>query len=238
VPIIDCYTLLGAWPQAETDLSVENLAAGMQARGVGRCLVTHATAIFYDAGLGNEQAVRLCAEHDPLTPVAVVNPLDYPTCVEEIDRRFDGGSRIFRLCPVEHGYPFSAQVGPLCAVLEKLAGAKLLLVDLRDAPAPVIGSDLIDRLPVPTAFSVDSTRLGTLLHAGKQSPKVWVDTSGLESGGAVECAVTHLGVQRVVFGSRAPLFSLGSAVMSVQYAELAEADRQAIFEGNLQQLLG
>ena len=55
---------------------------------------------------------------------------------------------------------------------------------------------------------------------------------------AVEAAAQQLGAERVVFGSTAPLLSMGSAVMSVQYAELSEPDRTAIFEGNIQRLLG
>jgi len=95
--IIDCYTLLGAWPQAEVDLSIEALASGMQARSVSRSLVTHTAAIFYDASVGNSQAVEACAQHDPLTPVAVINPLEYPDCLDEVNRCLEKGIVVF-LC--------------------------------------------------------------------------------------------------------------------------------------------
>jgi hypothetical protein len=236
VPIIDCYTLLGPAPRAEVDLSVEALAGEMQARQVTRALVTHTAAIFYDQRLGNQQAAEVCAKHAPLTPTAVINPLDYPGCMEEIER--GGGHGLFRLCPREHGYPFSASVGPLRECLAALRGAKLILVDLVGLPAPVLSPDAAELLPVPTAFSTDAAGLGTLIHAGKQSPNVWAETSHLDAGGALEAAAQHLGAERVIFGSTAPLLSMGSAVMSVQYAELSEADRTAIFEGNVQRLLG
>ena len=237
MPIIDCYTLLGSWPQAEVDLSVEALAAGMQARGVSQSLVTHTSAIFYTANLGNDRTVEICAQHAPLVPVAVVNPLDYPACLDEVARRLEQGVRVFRLCPCEHRYPFQGVVGPLREVLGALAGAKLILADLVGLPAPVIGADLYDLLPCPTAVSVDSASLGTVIQAAKQAPNLWVETSRLDGGGAIEAAVRHLGAQRVVFGSVAPLRTLGSAVVSVQYAELSDADRAAIFEGNLQRAL-
>jgi predicted TIM-barrel fold metal-dependent hydrolase len=67
---------------------------------------------------------------------------------------------------------------------------------------------------------------------------VWVETSRLDAGGAIEAAVKYLGANRVIFGSGSPLRSIGSAVMSLQYAELSDADRAAIFEGNVQRLLG
>ena len=238
MPIIDAYGLVGAWPRAEVDLSVEALAASMQSRGVGHCLVTHTAAIFYENTEGNRQAIQLAAQHGPLSAVAVINPLDYPDCLTEVKRCLDQGVKVFRLCPREHGYPLSGAVGPLRAVLEALSGAKLIVIDAAELPAPVITSDVPALLKVPTAISVHTGGLGTLLHAGTISPHVWAETSRLEAGGAIETAVKVLGTQRVVFGSAQPLRSVGSAVMSVQFAEITEADRQAVFEGNIQRALG
>ena len=238
MPIFDCYTVLGAWPRSEIDLSVEALAAAMQSRGVSRSLITHTTAVFYNSRTGNDLALQLDKQHPPLTAVAVINPLDYPDCLDEVKRCLDAGVRAFRLCPREHGYPFTGAVGPLREVLRALEGAKLLMADLVRLPAPVIGADLAELLPVPTALSTDAEGLGTVIHAGRQGPHVWAETSRLDAGGAVEAAVKHLGANRVVFGSAAPLLTLGSAVMSVQYADLSDADRSAIFEGNVQRVLG
>lgn len=237
MPIIDAYTLLGSWPRAEMDLSVEALAAGMQARGISRSLVTHTAAIFYDSALGNDQVWQLCRQYEPLVPVAVINPLQYPACLNEIDRRIEQGVQVFRLCPREHGYPLSGSVGPLREVLRHFEEARLLLVDAVGLPAPVVTADLDDLLPVPTAISVDSAGLGTALQCGRSGANLWVETSRLSAGGAIEAAVKHLGANRVVFGSGAPLFSLGAAVMSLQYAELSDADRAAVFEGNAARVL-
>lgn len=233
MPIIDAYTLIGAWPQAEVDLSVEALAAGMQARSVGHSLVTHTAAIFYNQTVGNDQCIELCSRHAPLHPVAVLNPLDYPQCLREAEKRLAQGVRAFRLCPREHGYPFSGRVGPLRELLRALEGVKVLFVDLADLPAPVLTSDIDELLPAPTVATVTAAGLGTVLHCANGTPNLWVETSRLEAGGAIEAAVEHLGAPRVVFGSGAPLRSLGSAVMSLQFAELDEATRTAIFETSL-----
>jgi uncharacterized protein len=237
VPIIDCYTLLGVWPQAEVELSVEALAAGMQARQVTRSLVTHTTAIFYDSVLGNDETFQLCSQYEPLHPVAVINPLQYPRALDEIQRCLARGVQVFRFCPREHGYPFSGSVGPLREALRALERAKLLLVDVAGMPAPVVSADVEDLLPCPTAISVDSDGLGTAIHAGRQGSNLWIETSALEGGGTIEAAVKYLGAKRVVFGSQAPLRSIGGVVMSVQYAEVSDEDRAAIFEGNVQRAL-
>jgi hypothetical protein len=237
VPIIDCYTLTGVWPEAEADLTVEALAAGMQARGVSRSLVTHAAAIFHHQPTGNEQCLQLCARYAPLTPVAVLNPLAYPACLHEAEQLLGRGVQVFRLCPTEHRYPFTSAVGTLRELLRALRAARLLLVDVSTLPAPVLAADLVNQLPAPTAFTVDGHGLGTILHAATVSENVWLESSHLSAGGALEAAVARLSAERIVFGSGSPLRSLGSAVMSVQYAELADTDRAAIFEGNVQRLL-
>jgi predicted TIM-barrel fold metal-dependent hydrolase len=92
-------------------------------------------------------------------------------------------------------------------------------------------------LTTPTVFSVEGGQLGELLALGAQEEKVLVETSRLTALGAVAAAVRHLGVDRVLFGTGAPLRPVGAAVMSVQYAEISDADRTAIFEGNAQRLL-
>ena len=237
MPLIDAYTLLGSWPLSERDLTLEDLAAGMQARGIARSLVTHTSAIFYDPPIGNALAQSLAAQHAQLSPVAVIDPLRYPACLDEIARCLGAGIRIFRLCPREHGYPFSGSVGPLREVLSRLDQARLLLVDLAELSVPIITPDIVELLPAPTAFTVDNRGLGTLVHAAHLNPRVWAETSRLDGGSAVQLAVQHLGAERVVFGSAAPLLSVGSAVMSVQYAEISEGDRVLVFAGNIARAL-
>ncbi len=238
MPIVDSYTLLGPWPHAEAELTVEALAAGMQARGVTRSLVTHATGIFYNTRTGNDLVLALHRQHPPLVPVAVINPLRFPDCLDEVRRCREAGITVFRLCPREHGYPFHGYVGPLREVLGNLDGARLLLVDLAELPAPVLSPDLAELLPCPTAVTVEGEALGTVIQAARHNVNVWVETSRLVEGGAVEAAVRHVGADRVLFGSGAPLRSLGSAVMSVQYAELPDGERAQVFEGNALRVLG
>jgi hypothetical protein len=237
MPLVDCNTLVGAWPQAEVELSVEALAAGMQSRQVGTSLITHTAAIFYNPAAGNDQARALAAQHQPLRPVAVLNPLEYPTCLAEAERQLAAGVQVFRLCPKEHGYPLSGAFGPLREVFEALSAARLVLIDAADLANPVLSHDVADLLRCATAVTVDERNLGTAVQCGRRTPHLLVETSRLEAGGALEAAVAHLGAARVLFGSAQPLRSIGSAVMSVQFAELSDADRAAIFEGNAQRLL-
>jgi predicted TIM-barrel fold metal-dependent hydrolase len=62
-------------------------------------------------------------------------------------------------------------------------------------------------------------------------------TRGTEAAGALEAAVAAVGAARLVFGSGSPHYSLGSALMSVQFAAISDADRTAILGDNIANLL-
>ena len=237
MPILDCNTIVGSWPFDELDLTPAPLLAGMEKRGVSRSVVTHTAAIYYDTSAGNDAVLEVCQEHKELVPTAVINPLRFPLATLEVLRCQTASVKIFRFCPREHGYPFSAQVGALREVLTSLEAAKLLLVDLVDMPEPGLSDDIAELLPAPTVFTVRDNQLGAIFRAASQSPRVLVETSHLTGGGVLEMVVRHMGQERVLFGSGAPLLSIGSAVTSVQYAEFNEETRQGIFEGNLARVM-
>jgi uncharacterized protein len=230
--------MVGAWPTAPADLSAAALATAMQARGVGRALTAHTTAIFYSAAAGNQSVEELARQSPSVTPAAVINPREYPACLREAERALAAGVTCFRFFPGLHQYPFSSELAALREALAALRGARLLHVDFVDAPVPLLAPQLADLLAIPTLVSVKSDGLGLALAAARTLPQLLLDTSGLGATGALDMAVKTLGAERVLFGSGAPLNSLGSAIMSVQYAELTDADRAAILEGNAVRVLG
>ena len=237
MPIIDAHALLGPWPQSARELTLDDLTAAMQSRAVGKALVTHTSAIFYETGPGNDLARAVARQNPAIIPVGVINPLRYPACLDEIQRCLTEGVRTFRLCPREHRYPFHGSVGPLREVLANMTGARLVLVDLAGLPNPVVSPDMAELLPCATAFTVENDSLGTILHLAQLAPNAWAETSRLDGGGVIQAAVKHMGADRLIFGSGAPLLSLGSAVMSIQYAEVADNERLQIFEGNVTRAL-
>jgi uncharacterized protein len=70
------------------------------------------------------------------------------------------------------------------------------------------------------------------------APGLHLETTSLLAAGALEAAVRAAGATRLLFGSGAPLRALSSALMTVQLADLSDADRAAILGDNLARLLG
>ena len=237
MPIIDCQTIVGVWPSSPVDLSPGALTSAMQARGVARAIACHTSAIFYDAPSGNRAVEAMAGLTPGLVPAAVLNPRRYPACLAEAKRALAAGVRCFRFFPGIHDYPFSGQLAALTETLDALRGAKMLQIDLQGAGAAHLARDFGPQLTMPTLLTVECEDLALALAAAKQIAYLRIDTSRLTATGAIDTAVRTLGADRVLFGSGAPLTALGSAIMSVQYAELSEAERAAVLEGNAAKIL-
>jgi predicted TIM-barrel fold metal-dependent hydrolase len=194
-----------------------------------------AKALYYDAVEGNEDTATVCAGRPELIPAAVIDPRTYPGCLEEVRRRREQGFRIFRLFPEAHGYPID--FAPLEGLLPELAGGLAVFSTGRPGDATALARRLAD-LDLTAALDPGGTDvLGELLAAMQSAPKLYLETTSLLAAGAIEAAVRTCGADRLLFGSGAPLRAFSSALMSIQFAELSDADRSAILGGNLAQLL-
>jgi predicted TIM-barrel fold metal-dependent hydrolase len=226
VPLIDAHTAFGFWPVEKVDLSVDTLLAAMRARGVNQSLAYSAKALFYDAGEGNDDTLTVCAQRPELLPVAVLDPRAYPACLEEAHRRLSQGVRVFRFFPDRHGYPID--FAPAAELLDELAGQVVIVATAR----------MVGDTGCRTILELESPALlGEALAAVRRCPCLELTTRGTEAAGALEAAVAAAGAARLIFASGSPLYSLGSALMSVQFASVSEAERTAILGENISRLM-
>lgn len=75
--------------------------------------------------------------------------------------------------------------------------------------------------------------------AVKDCPNVWVDTSGAApEAGIVERTVEHLGAERVLYGSDAPIRDFGVALARITGSRLTAGEKGKVLFGNAWRLLG
>lgn len=237
MPIIDCNTLFGFWPREKVDLSVDTLVATMKARGVARSVTFSAKAMLYDTGEGNDDTLAVCASRAELLPAAVLDPRQYPACLEEARRRLGQGVRVFRFYPDHHAYP--SDFAPAAELLSLLGNAVVMVSAVRPGTATGLAR-WIAHFGGPLVLAEPGAEvLGEALAVMRGADRVYLETSGpgLEGAGTLELAVRTVGAQRILFGSGAPLIGLGSALQALQYAEIDDADRAAILGGNMERLL-
>jgi predicted TIM-barrel fold metal-dependent hydrolase len=233
--ILDINTLFGFWPRDKVDLSVDILIGAMRARQVARSVAYSAKALFYDTGEGNDDTATVCAGRPELVPAAVIDPRQYPQCLDEVRKRRDQGFRFFRFFPDTHGYPLD--FAPLDALLPELSGA----VALFSAGQPGAATALARRASsLNQPLVLDPCRndtLGEALAAMQSAPTLLLETTALLAAGALDTAVQAVTVSRLLFGSGSPRLSLSSALMSLQFAVLSDTERAAVLGGNLERLL-
>jgi len=234
--IVDSHCLVGFWPLDRRDLSPEALLRLMDRHGVAQACIVSTRAFIYDFVEGNEETLKWCGAQERFLPVAVIDPRRYIECPSEIASARQRGFRLFRLFPDRQGW--RADAPAFHRLVPGLAEAGLPL-----AVPPEIGlGALATRLPelrAPVILSgVTYWQLADALAMMETAGNLLMDTSMLNSPGAVEQVCQLFGPERLVFGSGALLNHMAPALRTVRHAQITEAQREPILGGSLRSLLG
>jgi hypothetical protein len=234
--ILDSCTVFGFWPKRPADISLDALLGGMLAKGVDRACTLSARGIFYDFIDGNRETLQVCRERPGLIPAGTLNPARWLGCLDEARRLLDEGVRLFRFFPQFQEWAIAqAPFRKLLDLVLAPAGAVLML------PA-ALGITAIGRLAAacPNPLIIESFRYDRLAEAlvvMQAQSNVYIETHLINSPNFVELLRAEGYIDRLVFGSNAPLSYLGAAVEPIRCAAIIDAERQKIFGGNLRRLL-
>lgn len=236
--IVDCNTWVGFYPKQAIELSPQVLLSLMRRYNVAKALFVHTTAVFYDARTGNDLAVKVARESGGLLfPVATLNPLQYKGMIEEAERRLQQGFRLFRFFPNWQGWqpkiaPFKELVNFL-----KEQGVPFLI------ECPKVGwvteiAELISGAQIPVILcSVLEENIGEFLCVAKSTPNLHIETSRITQPNGYELVAAEVGVERLVFGSGAPLHYFASAVFPLLHSSLSEEDKRKVLVENLRRIV-
>jgi predicted TIM-barrel fold metal-dependent hydrolase len=253
--IRDVNVNLSRWPFRRLPCDeLPKLIAKLRACGVTEAWAGSFDGVFHkDIAGANARLVRQCRQGRSglLRPFGSVNPTlpdwreDLRRCHE--DHRMPG----IRLHPGYHGYRLD---DPVFAELIELADARGLIVQLA-----VRMEDPRTQHPLMRVPDVDTKSLAGLVaaHPGLRlvllgamqalhgdalaqligAGEVYVEISMVEGVGGIANLLGRVPVDRILFGSHAPLFILESATLKLQESELSSAAIKAITYGNAERLL-
>lgn len=232
LPLLDCDVLVGREPRAFLDASPDRVTAALSAAGLAGGAVASLRALHFDVPSGNDECARVAAERG-WTPVAAVDLRDPLGAERALDLAVERGWRAVRLAPgvqaVEPDYPAFRYVAR-----EIVARGLVALVegDVRRVWQPFagLGADVVF---LDTHFY----HLGDFVVAAMAEPGFRTSTRLLNGPDAIETVVDRLGPERLLLGTRAPLFQSESAVRRLMAARLEPKAREAIASGNLRDLL-
>ncbi len=238
LPIVDCNTWVGFYPRQAIDLSPQVLLAIMRRYGVARSLFVHTTAVFYDARTGNDLAFQVARESGGLLlPVATLNPLQYRGMAAEVERRLQQGFRLFRFFPQWQGW--QPKIAPFRELVSLLNEKNIpFLIDCPQLGWATEIADLVREMQVPVILSnVTEENLGEVLCVVKSVGNLHLETSCITQPDGYDLVAEEVGVDKLVFGSGAPLHYFASALFPLLHSGLSEEDKRKVLVENLRRIV-
>lgn len=235
--IVDVLTCFGIDRSGGAERRLEDLLAVLERHGVERALTLSLRAVHYAGPEGNDETYAVCARHEVLEPVGVVDPRRYFDCFDEIDRRVDQGFRVFRFFPDIQGW--SVEGANFLRICEKLAevGARAML-PAGGAGQPTQIARAVSTMELPTLLiGAGYGIMGEVMAVLESHRNVYTDAHVMDTPFALETLMSA-GPRQVVFGSNSPERYFESPLLMCQYAEMSAEAKQDYLRHNALAFLG
>lgn len=253
-PLIDTNVYLGQWPIRHLPLAEPAaLAAKLKSQNVAEAWASSLDALLHKDLAGvNARTAETCAKFPVFQPVGAINPT-LPRWENDVERcATKHRMRGLRLHPAYHGYQLN---DPRFTELLKLATAHKLFVQIamtmedERTQNAILRTPLVDVSPLPKAIeSAPGTRVMLLswmrgsggkptLTLLKGTPLMF-DIAQVEGLLGLETLLEELPLDRIVFGSYAPVFYFEAAKLKLQESALDAKQLAAITHENAARWLG
>lgn len=213
-------------------MSKAELLDEMSSFFIQKAVAAHGTGVEYDAAVGNEALAKTTDQR--LIPAWT--PLPDRESIEELARR---KPQAVRLMPknLNHSYPLTAWgAGELFEYLQ--SHQVVTLVAREDIEwEPLVA--LLENFPRLSLVLLDiGYRFDHYIHPLlKRFPGLHFDSATYLAYRQLENFVDHHGGERLLFGSRLPLFTAATALGVLASARISDEARLQIAGGNLRRLL-
>jgi hypothetical protein len=200
---------------------------------IRRALVSHWAGEEYDPAVGNE---ALAHEADGrLVPAWSLLPN-----AELLESLAAGKPKAVRITPGPTQHNFSLAKWGAGPMLDFLQANNILTLMVRNDIAWGEAASLLENFPrlrlvlLDTGYRADRYLFPLL----DRFPNLYFDGATYLAHRQLESVVNQRGAERILFGSRLPLFTPASSLGVLASARISDADRLAIAGGNLRRLLG
>lgn len=252
--LIDANVHLFRWPFRRLALDdATALVAKLRSLKITQAWAGSYEALLHrDLSAVNERLVTECRERGEgvLRPVGAMN-LAQPDWEEDLRRCLeDYRLPVIRVYPNYHGIDLS---DPVFARFLKLTAGKALvqiavMMEEERTQHPLVKVSHVNAAPLPGLLkSIPEARVmllncfravrGRLLLELVATERVWFDLSTLEGMSGIERVLKQIPVNRLVFGTHAPLYLPESAVLKLRESELTDQQQERITSANFRSAL-
>jgi len=232
--IFDVCTVFGFWPKRKADTELETLLRLMEENDISRACTLSARGILYDFLEGNQETWEAAEHHSQLVPVGTVNPCRWIGCPEEAERLVDEGAKLLRFFPQYQEWHIGQ--APFRKLLREILAPSGVALMIPAVEGVTTIGDMAASIGNPVIIdSMRYTHWAEAVVIMQEVPNVYVET---HLGGWLEWVQAEVGIERLVFGSNAPLSYIATAKALIEHQSLEEGDKALIFGGNLRRILG
>lgn len=239
--IIDAHCHIGRG--CGYSLSVDDLLKDMDVNGVECAVVvpTDRCIAVYNKEGNNEVIEAARANPDRLIPFATVNPWFGEQAIDELRRSFDKGAAGLKLHPVLQGFSIIDEIS--FAVVELSIEHRKPVYFHTGTPVhstPFQLAELAMRYPEGQfimGHAAYADYWNDVSATVKCVPNITIETS-LHLASFLKTLHGELGADKLIYGSDSPKTSMRVEIDKIARYIEPEADRSAIFSGNISRLLG
>jgi len=236
--VIDLNTYFGVYPRRNVDYSPEALRRLMEENGVSKAVTVSLKGVLYDHVEGNAETLSECAGDGGLVPAATIDPRKYTGQNAEVEQLKERGFKLVRLFPEFQGWPMS--YSPVRSIAKAMQDVNLPL--MVNTTAYGSATDLV-RMTEGCTFPIILSGVGywTLSEAVvlmKEKENIFLESSHLDSPDAIETIVGQVGVDRILFGSNAPVTYFRGPYLTVTNSDVSDKDKEMILHWNALRILG
>ena len=242
--LFDANCMLGRIiaPKEGFPLSVEDLLRVMDDFQIAEALVYHAMSKEYHPRDGNRVLLDEIAGAGRLHPMWVVMPShtgEFPPEKDLVEEMLAAGVKAARVFPHPDRHNFSLGHWAAEGLLSSLEQSKIPLFVNQDEIDWDTVHELCQRHPgLPLVLTSVGYRVNRYLYPlWDKFANLHIDLSSYCGHRGIEDVVERFGAARLLFGTRLPYFTPGSAIGMLSYAAISEADKKQIAGGNLKNLL-
>lgn len=219
---------------------VDRLLEDMAYFGIARALVFHALAKEYDPAVGNERLLEEIEGRKALWGCWVVLPphtgeMEEPEAL--VRRMIRAGVKAVRVFPKLHSFPLDEWCcAPLWGALE--ARRVPVLIDKDQIEWSQVWELCRAHRDLPVILtSIGYREDRNLYPLFKAFDNLYVAISWYAVHLGIEAICRRFGAGRLLFGTRMPLFTPGTALTAIRYAEISPKEKRLIAGGTLRRLL-
>lgn len=220
---------------------IKNLIKRMTTCGIAEAMVYHAMAEEYHPKAGNERLISVIKDYYNLHPVCVVMPNateEFLTPKLMIEFMKTNCVKLVRAFPDKHNYILSTRYSS--ELLEVLNEYKIpLMIGMDQLDCNNIYEIALHYKKLPLILTNVGYRADRYIYPLlEKTENIYIETSSYKVNFGIESLCRRFGSNRLIFGSGAPIYSIGSAVTMITHLDISDKDKEAIAGNNLKHLLG